>query len=383
MQLIASVTQLVSPLLGIFIDHYGAPKSAAFMASCLWIGLLLLVVASSFPSVFWDRVLFVANSFLAMAVWMGGQLTVQTGLYFAGHTKSRVIFLLNSLFDGGSITYLFLWWLSQTFSLSLTAVASGYFVCGVAVVGVGLYFWFAAVPELDEDKYMTYGDSKQEADPTEPPITNASDNEPSEENSQSVVEPSSHRFGAEDERHSAQGHTLEGEIVGNTGARSSAPLTPLDAPDDQTPNSGDLGDRRVSFHDTIVTRGVQANTSERIQESNKPDYILVADRTTKEQLLSTPYLLLCLFFSLHVTMNMWTLATMRDYLAYLGDDELDNRYLTIFTLLLPASIVSVPLVDVIVLRLGFAGGFQSINALALGYSIIRVASTNLNVQIGE
>ena len=74
---------------------------------------------------------------------------------------------------------------------------------------------------------------------------------------------------------------------------------------------------------------------------------------------------------------------MRDYLAYLGDDELDNRYLTIFTLLLPASIVSVPLVDVIVLRLGFAGGFQSINALALGYSIIRVASTNLNVQIGE
>lgn len=355
------------------------------MAGCLWTGLLLLVVASSFPSVFWDRVLFVANSFLAMAVWMGGQLTVQTGLYFAGHTKSRVIFLLNSLFDGGSITYLFLWWLAQTFSLSLTAVASGYFVCGIAVVGIGLYFWFAAVPEMDNDKYMTYGGSSKleaEADSSdvEPPITTASDNEPSEEN-QSAVEPSGPRLRDEDERQSMN------DDGGDTGARSSASLAPpttaSDAPDEQTSNSGDLGDRRVSFHESIVTREYQANSGEVIQESNQSEYVLVADRTTREQLLSTPYLLLCLFFSLHVTMNMWTLATMRDYLAYLGDDELDNRYLTIFTLLLPASIVSVPLVDVIVLRLGFAGGFQSINALALGYSIIRVASTNLNVQIGE
>jgi hypothetical protein len=79
---------------------------------------------------------------------------------------------------------------------------------------------------------------------------------------------------------------------------------------------------------------------------------------------------------------MWTLATMRDFLAYLGDDELNNRYLTIFTLLLPASIVSVPLVDVIVLRFGFVGGFQSVNALALGYSIVRIATASLDVQIG-
>jgi hypothetical protein len=78
---------------------------------------------------------------------------------------------------------------------------------------------------------------------------------------------------------------------------------------------------------------------------------------------------------------MWNLTSMRDFLAYLGDDELNNRYLTIFTLLMPASIVALPFVDTVILRFGFAGGLQGINLLALGYSAIKVTTKDLNVQI--
>lgn len=72
---------------------------------------------------------------------------------------------------------------------------------------------------------------------------------------------------------------------------------------------------------------------------------------------------------------------MRDFLAYLGDDVYNNRYLTIFTLLLPASIIALPLVDFILLNVGFAGAFQFINLLSLGYMLVKVTSSNLSVQI--
>jgi len=78
---------------------------------------------------------------------------------------------------------------------------------------------------------------------------------------------------------------------------------------------------------------------------------------------------------------MWNLTTMRDFLAYLGDDELDNKYLTIFALMMPVSILGLPFVDTVVLRFGFTGGLQGVNVLALSYSAIKVLSTNLNVQI--
>jgi len=35
----------------------------------------------------------------------------------------------------------------------------------------------------------------------------------------------------------------------------------------------------------------------------------------------------------------------------------------------------------IIKRFGFAGGFHTVNALALAYNVVRVASDNLNVQI--
>jgi hypothetical protein len=377
-QLIASVTQLVSPIMGQAIDHYGSPKCACFASGCLAVGLLLLTLSSASSSPAWDRVLFAANGFIAMTTWMGGQLTVQVGMYFAGHTKSRAIFLLNALFDGGSVTYLFLWWLAKVGSLSLTAVAGGYLVVGVLLSVASLYFWFVAVPEHDEEA-MLYGtvdrpaisntDIEEEAAMPEsllpPPGSNVC-SQPSDDAASSLIDPIS-----SETRVPGQG------VSGVDGPTKTSSSTRRDS----SCCNDTMANEKEILPDAVLD-DEQDSGSDAGPNAESAPYVLVANRSVKQQLLSKPYLLLCLFFSLHVTMNMWTLATMRDFLAYLGDDELDNRYLTIFTLLLPASIVSVPFVDAVVIRYGFTGGFQSVNALALGYSIVRLATTNLNVQIG-
>ena len=110
-------------------------------------------------------------------------------------------------------------------------------------------------------------------------------------------------------------------------------------------------------------------------------YIPVAQRSQIDQLKSTPFLLVAFVSTILVTMNMWTITTTRDFLAHLGDDETGNKYLSIFTLMMPVSLVGVPFVDVIIHRLGFEAGFQGICFLALGNNLIRLLSDNLNVQI--
>ena len=56
--------------------------------------------------------------------------------------------------------------------------------------------------------------------------------------------------------------------------------------------------------------------------------------------------------------NAYTLTTMRDFLSNLGDDEYNNLYLSIFTMILPVSITGVPFVDYIIRKYGFHFGFH-------------------------
>jgi hypothetical protein len=116
-------------------------------------------------------------------------------------------------------------------------------------------------------------------------------------------------------------------------------------------------------------------------ESEKDEYVLVSARTRRKQLASGPVLCLAVFFTLHVTSNNWTLTTARAFLASLGDDEQDNKYLSIFTLLMPASLLGLPFVDVVIHKFGFHWAFQGVNLLSLGYTVVRLASDNLNTQI--
>mmetsp|Transcript_27319 Transcript_27319/g.78735 ORF Transcript_27319/g.78735 Transcript_27319/m.78735 type:complete len:336 (+) Transcript_27319:416-1423(+) len=110
-------------------------------------------------------------------------------------------------------------------------------------------------------------------------------------------------------------------------------------------------------------------------------YVLISSRPALDQLRSSQFLTLAAFFAFHHSRNTWTLTTTRDFLAYLGDDDTGNKYLAIFTLLTPASIVGLPFVDKIVHKGGYAAGLHVVNALAIGQGIIQVSSDNLNVQV--
>ena len=55
--------------------------------------------------------------------------------------------------------------------------------------------------------------------------------------------------------------------------------------------------------------------------------------------------------------------------------------LRIYTILNPVSLLGLPFVDYVVERYGYHGGFQVINLLAFGYNLVKVTSTDLNVQI--
>ena len=88
--------------------------------------------------------------------------------------------------------------------------------------------------------------------------------------------------------------------------------------------------------------------------------------------------MIMVYFAIHNSANYFTTSTTRDYLAYLGDDEIGNHYLTLFTLLMPVSLLALPFVDYITIRLGLTGGLQTVNILGLTFLLIRVFDDRLN-----
>jgi MFS family permease len=312
--LTGQATQIVSPLLGLLSDRKGAKYNVFLMTGVLWTGLVLLAINAAHQTVLTDRLLFLAFSFLGLATMNGGILTIQTGLYWQGHTKSRVIFILNALFDAGGLTYLFLWYLGSELGLGFFNVIIGFFALSIVIMSFSLYFWTVARPEEEEEEKMTF--KEEEVDPKE-----------------------ESRNGNEDEAESS-------EI--NKSVQIQMP--------------------------------VEDESSDPVEDESS-DYVLLTERTTRQQLGSSHFILLCIFFGIHSGQNQWNLTTQRDFLAYLGDDQVGNKYLTIFTLLTPASILGLPFVDKVILRFGFSGGLQCINLLALVYNVVKLSSSNLNVQI--
>ena len=238
-------------------------------------------------------------------------------MVFQGRTRARVIFIINSMFDAGSITYLGLRGLAQRFDWTLTEVA--WFYLGMAIVcfGGGAYFWTIVEPEsenvdkLDGEKEQDTGDSKRKP-------------------------------------------TLETKHDGEVSIEA----------------SNDPGAVKTS-----------EDKDEAVIPGTEPGYVLVAERTQIQQIFSGLFLLAAFYTTVMITANQWTLTTTRAFLGYLGDDEVDNKYLTIFTLLFPASLAAIPFTDAITAKYGFHGGFQAINILAIGYSLIRLLSDDLDVQI--
>jgi MFS family permease len=350
---IATVTQIDSPILGHLADKFGSRRMAYGMILCMGTGLSLLVLATAYSM---DTLLFVSFLCLAHGTWIGGLLTVQTGMYFRQEqTRNRVIFILNSVFDAGGVIFWILWWIGQQVTATVTQLVSGFLGVAVLVLGTSLYFWTVAIPARDED------------------------DDDDEEEEEVLIE-------------SLLSLKNENELNHDSAAKGKSKNMMLQTlPSGLTdPISNNQSTTMITTHPEKVEDGL--GSSPTMQNDSKeekdpaPDptsedetkYILVADRSALRQLTSGPALMIAIFFTIHATSNQFVLTTTRDYLAYLGDDQVGNRYLSIFTLLTPASLLALPLVDAILTRFGLHGGLQTINFLALTYLFIRVIDTQLD-----
>jgi hypothetical protein len=317
------ITQMFSPVLGYTVDKIGAPNFAAAQAVIALFGMLLVAIGMTVDDA--EVLVYLGFPMLSICTWMGSLLIIQLGFYFVGHAQARIIFVLNTLFDSGALTYLLLWVVQEQADIATNAVWVGYTVFAGVVYAITVALWRIAVQEEErvEEKDLEIPGN---AFPRE----------------KEILANSSSKVAVETEHNS----------------------------DDEKEKKKENKDR-PELEDVVEVEG----------KEETPDYVLVADRSTKEQLTSGPFMLLCVFFGLQVASNQWNFATQRDFLAHLGDDDKDNRYLTIFTLMTPVSFLGVPLIDYCILHYGWATSMQVINALAVAYTTIKLVSDDLNVQI--
>lgn len=317
-QFVGQLTLISSPLLGASVDKFGPSVMIVVMFVFGASGLALLAAATYFRI---DAILFPAFILLGFMANVGGLFTVQTGLtYQQGRDRNRAISGLNALFDAGAITYLLLYQIEQNSSLELPALTLIFLGLFVFIVGIAAICWrFVDRLIAKED------DSKNNVEDQEIPSNVDGD------------------------------RVASGETAGIT--------------KDQEEAQSNLDD------DMFVSDDIAR------LENPRESYIMIADRPPMKQFLSSNYIFLAFFFAFHQSRNIWVLTTTRDFLAYLGDDETGNRYLKIFTLLTPASVLGLPFVDIILQRYGYGVGLGVVNLLAIIQGIVQVSSSNLNVQI--
>ncbi len=319
--------QVVSPIWGLFVDKVG-PKRSAYTQACLgMIGLAFVTLGSA---MLWDTLVFVGFIVVALHCFLGALMTMQLGIYFEGHTSSRVIFLLNTVFDAGSITNLILWGLQEVTGASTPAMLGGYLCVGIVLYLTSMYYWWIAVPAGNKESNIS------------PTTCNADDGKSSNDADCEIDDSPS-------------------VALAHAGRQELSVVSPSFQKEEQH----------------AITISMEKNSSD-IATTNS-EYVCVADRSARAQLISPPFLLLCLFAALNMAVSNWNLMTQIEFLGSLGDD--DNLYLTIFTLLTPVSILGSPLIDWSILKLGWSPTLQMINVLGVAFQVIKVTSTNLNVQI--
>lgn len=325
---------LIAPLLGYILDRYRAVSLMYVIVFLAIVAFTTLSIAAEYPSRKMDPLLYVAFLCFGAIAQCTSILSIQAGVTLYPYDdvyRLRVISLLNALFDSGSITYLGLWAVGHALHLSLTEIVLIYAVLAVISFSGGLYYWIILTPKHDWAQVNRDSNEDQQLIIKEQ-ITQTMD-----------VENDSSTFMSEKDH-------INTDLI------------------------------KVKIYDSFDT--TMKDDHKNNMNSYSLSYVKIADRRPyAKQLLSEPFILLCYFFSMHFVNNSYTLTAMRDFLASLGDDEYHNRYLTIFTMLLPISISGIPCVDYIIRNYGYHVGFQTINILSLSQNCIKLFSTNLNVQI--
>eukprot|EP00977_Amphora_coffeiformis_P011968 scaffold2919_cov161-Amphora_coffeaeformis.AAC.5 len=477
--LLVSITQLVTPFLGYLMDHLG-PKHMSYIMVALGImGMATTALAVALEGMM-DWLLFVAFALMSISSWIGALQIIQVGCYFEAHTASRIIFVLNTLFDSGVLTYWFLWLIQDTWGATTLNIWVGYSIVVVFLYAGMLYFWNVAQKEQDDDTntrqedgnsgheeasmfsslvsfsltqkavagndmpisemvpvragpppesifqhaFESIGEEQEEIvfDITNDDISNSTT--PMDNLALSMVREVPKMLPGSTSNDTSD-HTLQrciaeetdpdfGDLCAATSnSNDDGEFANQEVCDDSTSGGGSTYSTYLQKYSTckvqaggtvfagllfaeelVPMKSYQSETKadvEAVKDEDKeqpsdqtntaPKYKMVADREGGQQLIAPLFVLLCFFFGLQVNSVSWNIVTQRDFLAYLGDDDTNNRYLTIFTLLTPVSIVAAPLMDYCILHYGWTGSLQVINVMGVICSLVKVLSNDLNVQI--
>lgn len=386
---VSQLTVLTGPLLGYISDRYGGSTLTCCMGISIVSGLALLLAAVKFPGTVWDSILYLAFLLMGLGATSGGLLTVETGLLFRDHgtttskTQSRVISLLNALFDAGAMTYLGLWGLEKVTTTRNNTTSSnanlmsilGVYL-GIAVVVLASYAWFFRQVMRNEERHDTHQSNRRSISTIE-------------QNTEKVLkENGMDRTDCTLPCRRSSSDIMPRENVESDGIDAQEPnsdlthlqgrqkISRLSSPSEDVKEE-QTNDEKDSDGDLVSVGSAHPPTNGSVDAT----YVPISQRKVAEQLKSQAYVLLCVLFSFHMVSNVWTLTTARDFLKHLGDDEYGNRYLSIFTLMTPVSLVALPFEDVAIHKYGFAWALQGVNFLGILHGIVKVASTDLNVQI--
>eukprot|EP00529_Nitzschia_sp_RCC80_P016876 CAMPEP_0113499098 /NCGR_PEP_ID=MMETSP0014_2-20120614/31555_1 /TAXON_ID=2857 /ORGANISM="Nitzschia sp." /LENGTH=653 /DNA_ID=CAMNT_0000393227 /DNA_START=167 /DNA_END=2128 /DNA_ORIENTATION=- /assembly_acc=CAM_ASM_000159 len=408
---VSQMTVLTSPLWAFLSDKYGGQQLTYILFGTMTSGLVLLVIAFEYPATKWDGAL-LYTSFILMGIGStcGGLLTVVTALVFPERStkrdtiennlsssppsspnndninandqkenslhsdkfQSRLISLMNALYDAAAITYLTLWGLVQLTS-NVVGVMIGYACFAVFFLGGYIFFFRRVRNQVGKEETNNFiDDDDDDVDCGNVKTKNSLENDDDDDDdevckTQNVSTTTSHkgRFST------ATATTVSDESASKfQSVEESTSMIPANEKPLEITNG-------LSNQQDKVTENIQPNST-----SSPSTYITISKRSFVDQMKSRAFILLCTFFTIHFLSNIWTLTTMRDFLKYLGDDDEGNKYLAIFTLLTPVSLVALPFVDIAIHRYGYSTALQVVNTLDMIQCLIKVVpGANLNVQI--
>ena len=245
----------------------------------------------------------------------------------------RVIAGLNALFPAGGVCYLGLWALQKNTSISLTAILFGYTLVAVFSSCLLCHYW-RRVTLLD--------------------------------------------------------HNIAGDLEESVRTLPIQPIPYLSKKADYKSafmeNSESIENEvpiKADQEDTMITAPVEikhTRTEEKV-ERNDEIYIVISSRTPKAQLTSGLYLLLMVWFAFYTARNMFTITTARDFLSMLGDDEVGNLYLSIFTIMMPTAFLALPLIDFVVNKFGFQAALHVVNLAAAVHGLVQLLFKDLRLQV--
>ena len=398
---VSTLTLLTGSVWGILSDKYGKKVLMHAFGHCNTWGLVLLVLGVRFQGthqLLEGFCLYGAFLLMGLGSTVGGMLTVETGLLFRGNPKqqNRVISLLSALFDAGALSYLGLWAIETQITTTTTQsddandssysesetttrpyydntcliyIIVGYLCLAVICIG-GYAYLFQTIQSVNN--------SRDE----EPKATNSRGNDDDDDDDDATQKRQSTMTARMTiDRFSSDVILPSNGVADNDSGDPSLltiamPAKIIEEGEDTGFNAGGTA--------SVSETNLFCNTSQQ-QEQEPPQqqhcYTPIAKRSPSDQLKSKAYVLMGIWFSFHTISNIWTLTTARDFLGNLGDDAYGNRYLGLFTLLAPVSIVALPFLDVAMNKYGFHAALQVVNALAIVHGIIKVCVDNLNVQI--